>query len=260
MLLNCFWWPALESDIKWYVQTCHECQIHQTTHVRLPPTVNTPAPLFRKVHIDTMFMPHMGGYRYITQAQCSLTAWPKWHALQVETGQMIGAFIFEEILCQWGAVEEIVTDNSTAYVAALDWLADRYGIRHICILAYNLQANSIIERQHRTICDTILKACKGNYSHWPTFAPFTFWADCATTRKSTGFSPFYMVHGVEPILPFNLAMATFLVPDLNTPLSTKDLLIARAASSRSAQPTLQPSMTASSPAASHPPASSRSTT
>ncbi len=26
-LLDRFWWPALETDIKWYVQTCHQCQI-----------------------------------------------------------------------------------------------------------------------------------------------------------------------------------------------------------------------------------------
>jgi len=185
-------------------------------------------PLFRKVHIDTMFMPHTGGYRYIVQARCSLTAWPKWRALQVETGKTIGAFIFKEILCRWGAVEEIVMDNGTAYVAALDWLTDRYGIRHIRISAYNSQANRIVKRQHHTIRDTILKACKGNYSCWPMFVPFAFWADCATTRKSTGFSPYYMVHGVEPILPFDLAMATLLVPDLTTLLSTEDLLIAHA--------------------------------
>jgi hypothetical protein len=28
-------------------------------------------------------------------------------------------------------------DNGTAYVAALDWLMDRYGIRYIHISAYN---------------------------------------------------------------------------------------------------------------------------
>jgi hypothetical protein len=37
-----------------------------------------------------------------------------------------------------------------------------------------------------------------------------------------------MAHGVEPILPFDLALATFLVPDLVTPLSTADLIAIRA--------------------------------
>ena len=85
-LLDCFWWPALETDIKWYVQTCHQCQIRQTIKVRIPPTVDTPAPLFHKAHIDTMYMPHAGGFRYIVQAHCSLTAWPEWRALHTETG------------------------------------------------------------------------------------------------------------------------------------------------------------------------------
>ena len=37
-----------------------------------------------------------------------------------------------------------------------------------------------------------------------------------------------MVHSVEPILPFDLAQATFLVPDLTKPLSTGDLLAVHA--------------------------------
>ena len=227
-LLDCFWWPAIEQDIKWYIDTCHQCQLRQTTKLRIPPTVAAPAPLFRKAYIDTMFMPLASGFRYIVQARCSLTAWPEWRALRTETGRTLGTFIFEEILCRWGAVEEIVTDNGTAYVAALDWLANKYGIRHIRISAYNSRANGIVERQHRTIRESLIKACQDNISKWPDFAPLIFWADRATTRKSTGHSPFYMAHGIEPILPFDLTLATFLVPDLCAPLSTADLLATRA--------------------------------
>ena len=51
-----------------------------------------------------------------------------------------------------------MTNNETAYVAALEWLAKRYGIRHIQISAYNSRANSIVECQHRTIRESIVKA------------------------------------------------------------------------------------------------------
>ena len=153
-----FWWPALAQDIKNHITTCHECQVRQTTKVRIPPTVPTPAPLFRKAYINTMLMPPAAGYRYIVQVCCLLTAWAKWRALRVEMGRTLAAFIFEDILCQWGAVEEIVTDNSTAFVAALTYLADRYGIRHIQISAYNSRVNGIVEQQHRTIRQSIVKA------------------------------------------------------------------------------------------------------
>ena len=174
-----------------------------------------------------MFMPHASGYRYIVQARCSLTAWPEWRALRTETGRTLGAFLFEEILCRWGAVEEIVSDNGTAFVAALDWLERRFGIRHIRISAYNSRANGIVERQHRTIRESIIKACEGNALKWPSVTPYTFWADRATTRKSTGHSPFYMAHGVEPVLPFDITLATFLVPDITDKLSTADLITTR---------------------------------
>ena len=226
-LLDRFWWPSLTADLKQYLKTCHECQIHQTTHVLLPPTVATPASLFRKAYIDTMLMPPANGFRYIVQARCSLTAWPEWRALRSETGRTLAAFIFEDILCRWGAVEEIVTDNGTPFVAALDHLASRYGIRHIRISAYNSRANAIVERQHRTIRESLVKACEGRIGRWPELAPHAFWADRATTRKSTGHTPFFMVHGVEPLLPFDITHATFLVPDLSRPLQTSALLSIR---------------------------------
>ena len=144
-LTDRFWWPSLERDVKWYIETCHQCQLRQTIKIHIPPTVPIPAPLFHKVYIDTMHMPPVASFTYIVQARCSLTAWPEWRALRSETGQTLGWFIFEEILCHWGAIEEIVTDNSSAYLAALDWLSNKYGIHHICISPYNSRANGIIE-------------------------------------------------------------------------------------------------------------------
>ena len=175
-----------------------------------------------------MLMPLAGGFCYIAQAHCSLTAWPEWRALHTETGRTLGAFIFEDILCHWDAIEEIVTNNGTAYVAALDWLVNRYGIRHIWISAYNSRVNRIVERQHRTIRESLVKACDGNIAKWPAIAPHVFWADRATIRKSTGYSPFYMAHGTKPLLPFDLTLATFLMPDLIKPMPTEDLIAIRA--------------------------------
>jgi hypothetical protein len=131
-------------------------------------------------------------------------------------------------LCRWGAVEEIVTDNGTAYVAALDWLSSKFRINHIRISAYNSRANGIVEWQHRTIRESLVKACQSDISRWPAVAPHVFWADRATICKSTGYSPFYMAHGIEPLLSFDITLATFLIPDLVKPLSTADLLAIRA--------------------------------
>jgi hypothetical protein len=98
-LTDRFWWPFLEDDVKWYCQTCHQCQVRQVKNVLIPPTISTPAGLFRKVFMDMFFMPRANNYRSVVHAQCSLLGYPEAWPLRRETGVIIAAFIFEDILC-----------------------------------------------------------------------------------------------------------------------------------------------------------------
>ena len=82
-----------------------------------------PAPLFSKVYIDTMHLPASRGYKYIVQARCSLTHYPEFRMLRSENASGIGDFILENLLCRWGALSDIVTDNGSAFVKALEYLA-----------------------------------------------------------------------------------------------------------------------------------------
>jgi len=107
-------------------------------------------------------MPPSQEHKYIVQARDSLTEWPKWRALTRETGRMIGKFIFDEILCHWSRLEEIVIDNRTPFVAALDWIMKHYHIHHIRISVYNFQSNGVVETIHQTIRDGLIKMCAGD--------------------------------------------------------------------------------------------------
>jgi hypothetical protein len=226
-LLEQLWWLFLDQDIKWFVQTCHQCQVHQMPYHHIPPTVATPASFFRKAHVDTMYMPHASGYHYIVQAHCSLLSYPEHWKLQKENRSMNGVFIFKEILCHWGALEEIITDNGPAFVEALNWLAEQYGIHHICILPYNSQANGIVKRHHLDIREAIMKVCDGEESKWPTAMHTVFWAEWITIHKALGHFTYYIVHRVEPFLLFDLAKATYMVPPQSA-MTTTELVVLRA--------------------------------
>lgn len=144
-LLDRFWWPMLEHNVKWYICTCHECQVCLLKKIHIPLSVPTPASIFCKAYIDTFFMPKAGGYCYVVHTRCSLSSYPEWHKLLTETSATLGAFIFQEILCQWGALETIITNNGPAFVKALDWLTKKYHIHHIRISPYNSQAQGPIQ-------------------------------------------------------------------------------------------------------------------
>src|SRR5882672_9847715 len=223
-----FWWPMLEEDVKWFICTCHLCQTQQTHHLHLPPTIPDIPTLFRKVHIDTMLMPTMNKFRYLVQACCAMSSWPKWCPLQKENEKTLSNFIFEDILCRWGGVAEIVTDNGPVFVAAAGYLSKKYGIHHIKISPYNSQANGVVERKHLDIYESLMKTCNNEHSKWVNMAPLIFWANRVTVHRSIGYSPFFMAHGVEAVLPFDIAEATYLLPPPGIPSSTKDLIAHRA--------------------------------
>jgi hypothetical protein len=180
--------------------------------LHIPPTIPIPGGLFWKAHIDTMKMPKAGGFEYLVQARCVLTSYLEWRMLRKENTCTLCAFIFEELLCRWGPITEIVTDNVPAYKVAVDELVHKYGIHPIHISPYNSQANGIVERQHCNVREAIIKTCKGDETHWNQVVHSVFWAEHITIQKVTGLLPYFMMHGVEPIFPFDLAEAMFLVP------------------------------------------------
>jgi len=123
-----------------------------------------PSMLFGKVYIDTFNMPRAGGFGYVVHAHCSLSSFPEARMLQRETGQNLMDFIFQDILCQYGAVAELVTDNGTPYITTLDALKMKYGITHIRISGYNSQANGPVERKHWDLQQVMFKIVDGDTS------------------------------------------------------------------------------------------------
>jgi hypothetical protein len=55
-----------------------------------------------------------------------------------------------------------------------------------------------------------------------------FWAEQVSIQKLSGYSPFYIAHGVEPLLPFDLAEVTYLAPKMDQIMKTKDLIAQQA--------------------------------
>lgn len=227
-LLLRFWWPHLDTDVAWFDETCLDCQRRRTHHVMMPPTVAYPAPLFRKVYVDTMLMPLANKLKFIVHGRCSLTGWPEWRAISSDNKDQIGRFLFEEIICRWGGLDEIVTDNAPQWIAAAEWLRTNYGVHHIRISPYNSRAN-LVERRHYDVREAIVKSCAGDIKHWYKYVHHVFWAERCTIQRATGASPFYMAHGVEPVLPFDIDEATWLVKITDEfPMDTTDLIAARA--------------------------------
>jgi hypothetical protein len=121
----------------------------------------------------------------------------------------------------------IVTDNSPAFIEALNWLAEQYRIHHIHILPYNSQANGIVEHRHLDVWEAIMKVCDGEERKWLTAMHTVFWAERITTHKALGHSAYYIAHRIEPLLPFDLSEATYMILPQSA-MSTTELIALQA--------------------------------
>jgi hypothetical protein len=220
-----FYWLCLYQDVVGYVKSCHQCQIQSTKHAAVTPSSPVSATIFSHIYLDVMDMPKSrDGHKYIVAACDRLTQAAEGRALKRITSVNIAKFIWEDILCRYGWVVQITTDNRSETKGACKELLEKYGVPQIRILPYNSRANGVVERGHFVLCGGIIKACQDNVADWPDFVPHAFFADKIMPRRATGASSFYLLHGIQPILPFDLTEVSFLVEGFHANMSPTELL------------------------------------
>ena len=239
-----FYWPNMWNDVRKHVSSCLQCQHRNTMKLQLPVQVSTPTTLFSRVYIDVMRMPlGKGGYTSIVAARDDLSGAAEGRALISIDSESLKDFFWEDLFCRYGAIQEITTDNGSEVQGAFKLLMKKYGLPQTMITPYNSRANGVVERGHFTIREAIIKTCKqGNAKHkghyskkkeaellsvWPKYVPLIFFADRITVRRSTNVSPFFVLHGTEPLLPFDLSESSFLSDRFTANMTTEDLLAAR---------------------------------
>ncbi len=73
-----------------------------------------------------------------------------------------------------------------------------------------------MEQGHYILQEVIVKASpkrvrNRRIKNWHMKIDAAVFADRVTVSGVTGYSPYFLLHGVEPLLPFDLAEATFMV-------------------------------------------------
>ena len=81
-----------------------------------------------------------------------------------------------------------------------------------------------MEHLHFDVRQALFKACNSVQSKWASVAYSIFWADCITTCRWMGCSPYFAVIGTHPLLLFDISEAMYLLIPPDFILSTEDLI------------------------------------
>jgi len=125
----------------------------------------------------------------------------------------------------------VTTDNGPEVKGAFTELLDKLKVPQVRISSYNKRANGVVERGHFVLHEAIIRSSEKNKdrkaTNWPEQIPVALFADRVTVSNVTGYTPFFLLHGVEPVLPFDIMEATFLSIGFHKNMTTAELLAAR---------------------------------
>ena len=204
---RCFW-PGMYADAKAYCESCLSCQISGTTRDRQEnqttilqyPTVREP---FQRVSLDILgpIGKDTSGLKYLIVAVDHFTKWVEAEAYHsTPTAEEVNAFMMAHFFHKHGIPEVILADNgSNLTVNQLNArLLQDMGAQCKNVTTYHPAANGQVERFNKVICD-FLKHYVSDVDHngWAKFLDATIFAINTSVCTTTGFTPFFLVHGRE---------------------------------------------------------------
>lgn len=107
-------------------------------------------------------------------------------------------FFRDEIIAFSGIPADIVIDRGQNFLSnAMERFLQEGGIVHRKTSPYHPQSNGQVERVNKNIGSLIRKAMITFGGHWDDYLQHAVFVCRATKHSTTGFSPFFLLFGVE---------------------------------------------------------------
>src|SRR6266542_4310813 len=109
------------------------------------------------------------GNRYIVVAMDYFSRWLEARPLKAANADTVAMFLYEEIICRFGAPRILQSDRETHFVnEVIQRLTKRFRIKHSLSSPYHLQSNELVERFNKMLCEGIAKLAE-EVNQWNKF-------------------------------------------------------------------------------------------
>lgn len=152
-----FWWPKMNKFIRFYVQSCKQCQMTKRNYVEIRSQMNPiPPPMepFRLIAMDliTPLPTTANGNTAALVWTDYNTKWSEGIPIKDTSTETIAKCFLERIICRFGCPESVLTDLGTNFTAALmNEIYRLTGIQRLRTTAYHPQTNGVVERFNQTL-------------------------------------------------------------------------------------------------------------
>jgi hypothetical protein len=206
-LLSRYYWKSMFKDAKNVVLSCEICNsrkdIKKQPQFPAHPHVPIGNPM-EEICFDAVgpFPTTINGNKHIVVFMCRFTKWCECFAVSNLLERTIARLISEEIITRHGCPRTILSDGAASFNSNLmNELYAFINAKKITITPYNPQHNGQVERFNSTLINMLTKYTNRYQSDWDQHINACQFAYRSAINVSTGYSPFYLIHGYEPRLP-----------------------------------------------------------
>ncbi|CAF2145949.1 unnamed protein product [Rotaria magnacalcarata] len=204
-----YWWPGMKATIKQYIRSCLLCKQFNISHHKnighLRPITPSEGP-FLLIGID-----YCGPLRRISrenQYVLVITDYFTRHitaiALPNCAAETTAQTLFNEYFSKYGVPTVILSDQGSHFRNQLmENIKYLIGYNHIYSTPYHPQTNGMVERFNAAFIPQISKLQDTEDNNWDEYLHAVVFAYNTGIHKTTKYSPYELLYGRLPRLPFN---------------------------------------------------------
>ena len=226
LLKDRFYWPSVLEDVELHIRSCPCCLRFKTQpeKAELNPIITTrPMEL---VHIDYLSIEAPDNSRSskdinILVITDHFTRYAQAHITSSQKAHIVAKTLWEHFFVHYGFPEKILSDQGQNFESVLiSELCELTQIKKLRTTPYRPEGNGSCERFNRTLI-SMLGTLPDNFKNkWPHHISTLVYAYNCTCSDATGFSPYYLLYGRQPLLPIDIEYGVF-TPELSEAITYK---------------------------------------
>ncbi|UYV61731.1 hypothetical protein LAZ67_1006186 [Cordylochernes scorpioides] len=204
-LKNKYYWLSMLKDVSEFVKTCHLCQSRKGSN-QLPSGLLQPIPPanypFERIGIDFVgpLPSTKRRSKWIIVLTDYYTKYAETKAVPEATVKEVSTFLIEHIFLRHGAPRFLISDRGSQFTSNLmKEVMKMCKVKHCFTTSYHPQTNGLTERLNRTLINMISMYVNTDQKNWDEILPFITHAYNTTIQETTGYSPFFLLFGREPM-------------------------------------------------------------